>query len=322
MQMEQMGAPMAVDRQRAAASRDASPWPALPLAEWSDTRDTLHRWTQVVGKIRMAVEPPLNHWWHVPLYVSSRGLTTSLIHHRTVPFEMTFDFTRDQLSIEVIDGRVAAVGLYPRSVADFYDNVTGALQQLHLPVDIYPRPVEVEDGIPFSEDTVHASYDPLMARTFWRSLIETHRVLSTYSGRFRGKNSPVHFFWGSFDLAQTRFSGRTAPPYPGGGVPNVPDYVMRDAYSHEVASCGYWPGGSAEGLFYAYAYPERFGYHDRRIAPAQAFYDQDLHEFVLPYDEVRRRPDGETLLLEFFQSAYQAAAYAGAWNPALEIATH
>jgi hypothetical protein len=206
-------------------------------------------------------------------------------------------------------------------VADFYDNVTGALQQLHLSVDIYPRPVEVEDGIPFAEDTVHASYDPLMARTFWRSLIETHRVLRTFSGRFRGKNSPVHFFWGAFDLAQTRFSGRTAPPHPG-GAPNTPDYVMRDAYSHEVASCGYWPGGAAEGLFYAYAYPEPAGYPDRPITPAQAFYDQDLREFVLPYDEVRRHPDGETLLLEFFQSAYRAAADVGAWDPALEIAAH
>ncbi len=291
-------------------------WPALPLDEWRDTRDTLHLWTQVVGKVRMAVEAPHNHWWHVPLYVSSRGLTTSLVHHPSIPFEVVFDFRQRRLSIEVVDGRVAHVELHARSVADFYGDFMSALDQLHLHVEINPRPVEVEESIPFPEDTVHEAYDAERALAFWLSLVGTQRVLRQYSGQFLGKNSPVHFFWGAFDLAQTRFSGRPAPTHPG-GVPNCPDWVMESAYSHEVTSCGYWPGGADEGIFYAYTYPEPEGYRTGPVLPAEARYEASLGEFVLPYADVRRSPDPHAMLLEFYESTYDAAAVAGGWDPAL-----
>lgn len=295
----------------------AASWPALPLESWQDTRDTLHMWTQVVGKIRMGAEPPLPHWWHVPLYVSGRGLTTSLVPDPRTPFEVVFDFREHRLSIEVVDGRTAHVGLYPRSVADFYAEVMAALEQLRIEVAIDPRPVEVEESIPFGEDTVHASYDAQQARDFWLALVSTQRVLRTFSGRFCGRNSPVHFFWGSFDLAQTRFSGRPAPLHPG-GVPNCPDHVMQSAYSHEVSSCGYWPGGAGEGVFYAYSYPEPDGYRRHPVQPAAAGFDETLLEFVLPYTDLRADPDPDRALLDFFESTYRAAATTGHWDRDLE----
>ncbi|CAA9343630.1 MAG: Ava_C0101 and related proteins [uncultured Nocardioidaceae bacterium] len=294
----------------------ATGWPVLSGPGWQETRDTLHMWTQVVGKVRMAVEPPLNHWWHVPLYVSSRGLTTSLVHHPVTPFEITFDFRAHRLSVDLVDGQAMHVALFPRSVADFYAEVMAALGQLGLDVVINPRPVEVVEAIPFHEDTLHASYDADRAQAFWLALVQTQRVLRRFAAGFAGKNSPVHFFWGSFDLAQTRFSGRPAPRHPG-GVPNCPDSVMEEAYSHEVSSCGYWPGGESEGLFYAYAYPVPEGYRSRPVSPAAAGYDDALGEFVLPYADVRRSAAPDPDLLGFFQSAYDAAADLGGWDPAL-----
>jgi hypothetical protein len=302
------------DRGATAATDGGDGWPALPLDEWRETRDTLHLWTQIVGKVRMAVEAPLNHWWHVPLYVSSRGLTTSLVHHPSTPFEVVFDFRRRRLTIEVVDGRVAHVELHPRSVADFYSDFMSALGQLHLHVEINLRPVEVEESIPFPEDTVHEAYDAERAVAFWLSLVSTQQVLRQYSGQFLGKYSPVHFFWGAFDLAQTRFSGRPAPRHPG-GVPNCPDWVMASAYSHEVASCGYWPGGADEGVFYAYTYPEPVGYRTRPVNPMQATYEASLGEFVLPYADVRRSSDPRATLMSFYESTYDAAAAAGGWDP-------
>src|SRR5882762_6615503 len=239
-------------------------WPDLTLSRWEDTRDTFHMWTQVVGKVRLALAPMVNHWWQVTLYVSARGLTTSLMHAPARGLEMEFDFVDHVLELRTTDGQLRTIMLEPRSVADFYRATTDALADLGIEVGILPRPVEVADAIPFAEDDVHASYNPDAAQRLWGALVQTHRVLNVFRSDFVGKVSPVHFFWGGPDLAVTRFSGRRAPKHPG-GVPNCADWVQELAYSHEVSSCGYWPGGTAEGTFYSYAYPEPEGYPDAPV---------------------------------------------------------
>jgi len=294
------------------AERGRDGWPALPIAEWQDTRDTLHLWTQVVGKVRLALAPPINHWWHVPLYVTARGLTTSLMPAGRLGLEVVFDFDSHELLILTTDGADRRMPLEPRSVADFHAEFLAHLGELGVNVRITRMPVEVATAIPFDADDVHASYDPDAVHRFWTSLVSAHRVLSTFRGRFRGKASPVHFFWGAFDLAVTRFSGRTAPPHPG-GVPNCPDWVMTEAYDEEVSSCGYWPGGAAEGLFYAYAYPEPPGYREHPVEPAAAGFDAVLGEFVLPYADVRTAADPDEYLLAFLTSTHDAAAATASW---------
>jgi hypothetical protein len=291
----------------------AGAWPALTIDKWADTRDSVHLWTQIVGKVRMALEPMTNHWWQVTLYVSARGLTTSLMHAGDRGLEVEFDFLAHQLELRTTDGAVRRVALEPRSVASFYSETMKALDELAIPVQIVPRPNEVVDAIPFDEDEVHRSYDPDAAHQFWLALVQMHRVLSVFRSRFIGKASPVHFFWGGADICTTRFSGRPAPKHRG-GVPNCPDYVQEAAYSHEVSSCGYWPGGGDDGAFYAYAYPEPAGFAEWPVEPAGARYDEALGEFVLPYELVRtaRRPDEE--LLRFFQTTYDAAADPGNWD--------
>lgn len=274
-------------------------------------------WTQIVGKTRLALAPEENHWWQVALYVSARGLTTSAMPSGTQAFAVEFDLVDHHLHLHDSDGRTAAIPLVPRSVADFYARYRDALRALGQAVRIRPVPVEIETAIPFAEDREHAAYDADAAQRWWRALVQTTRVLQRFRSGFLGKASPVHFFWGGFDLATTRFSGRRAPPHPG-RVPNTPDYVMREAYSHECASCGFWPGGGAieEPAFYAYVYPEPPGYPDRRVRPADAAYHHGLGEFILPYEAVRRSPRPDATLLDFFQSAYEAAADLGRWDRA------
>jgi len=295
----------------------AGGWPSIPVAGWSDTRDTLQLYTQVVGKVRMANEPLLNHWWNVPLYVSARGLTTSVMPHPTGPaFQIDFDFLDHRLDVETVTGRRRSLDLVPRTVADFHAAVMTMLDELDVSTDIWPVPVEIPDAIPFADDDVHAAYDADAVRRFWLALVEMERVLKVFRNRFVGKSSPVHLFWGALDLAQTRFSGRTAPPHPG-GAPNCGPAVMLEAYSHEVSSCGYWPGPPGEeGVFYAYAYPEPPGYRDTPVTPEGARWDDDLGEFVLPYELVRTAADSDALLLDFLQSTYDAAASTAAWDRA------
>lgn len=295
-------------------------WPAIPIADWQDTRDTLHLYTQVIGKVRLANEPHRNHWWNATLYLSVRGLTTSLMPHPTGPaFQVDFDFLDHRLDITTVTGEQRTLDLVPRSVADFYTAVMSMLTELGVGTEIWPMPVEISDAIPFPDDTAHASYDPDAVRRFWLALVDVERVFKRFRSRFLGKASPVHYFWGAIDLAYTRFSGRTAPPHPG-GAPNCGPHVMWEAYSHEVASCGYWPGPPGEeGVFYAYAYPEPPGYRDAPVTPAGARWDDELGEFVLPYELVRTAPDPDALLLEFLQSTYEAAADTARWDrPALE----
>ena len=287
-------------------------WPDLTDVDGRGTVRSLHMWTQIVGKIRMSAGSALNHWWHVPLYVSARGLTTSLVQHPVLPFEVTFDFRAQQLRVETVIGARAHVDLYPRSVADFYAELMHTLARLGIEVRIIPRPVEVEVAIPFPDDTAAGDYDAEYAVDLWTALLHAHRALYDMSGGFNGKNSPVHFFWGSFDLAQTRFSGRPAPAHPG-GVPNCPDWVMREAYSHQLSSCGYWPGGPSGGVFYAYAYPEPLGFDRARIAGGR--YDARLGEFVLPYKIVHAAPDPHRMLVDFFREAAAVAADLGKWGP-------
>jgi hypothetical protein len=290
-----------------------TPWPALPLGQWEKTRDTLHLWTQIVGKVRLALEPWVNHSWHVPLYVNARGLTTSLMPAGDRGLEIQFDFSRHVLELRTTDGRERHVRLEPRSVADFYAETLARLAELEVAVQIWPRPVELPDVIPFPEDDQHASYDAEFAHRFWQSLVQSHRVLTAFRSRFTGKVSPVHFFWGAFDLAVTRFSGRTAPRHPG-GVPNCAAWVMEEAYSQEVSSCGYWPGGADEGVFYAYAYPEPDGFRTWPVEPAAASYEDTLGEFVLPYQVVRTAADPDATLLSFLQTTYEAAAELAGWD--------
>jgi hypothetical protein len=274
-------------------------------------------WTQIVGKTRLALAPTENHWWQVALYVTPRGLTTSGMPHDSRVFAADFDFLDHQLYLRTSGGTTAAVALRPQSVADFYGEYLAALRSLDLDVKIRPVPVEVETAIPFAEDREHKSYDADAAQRWWRLLLQADRVLKRFRGRFLGKASPSHFFWGSFDLAMTRFSGRPAPLHPG-GAPNCPNYVMEEAYSRECASSGFWPGGGAitEPAFYAYTYPEPAGYAERRVRPDGAHYDRTLREFILPLDAARRATAPDDALLDFFQSTYEAAADTGRWDRA------
>jgi hypothetical protein len=289
------------------------PWPSLPFDAWKDTCATLHMWMQIVGKVRLVQTPWLNHSWHTTLYLTARGLTTSPIAHGTRSFQMDFDFIDHQLFIETNDGAVRTVALRPRSVADFYRELMSALDDLALPVKIHTRPNEVVEAIPFEHDDVHASYDAEYANRFWRALVQADRVLKRFRARYIGKCSPAHVFWGSLDLAVTRFSGRTAPEHPG-GIPNLPDWVTREAYSHEVSSCGFWTGGDVlpYPVFYSYAYPEPDGFS--KVAMQNGTYNASLREFVLPYDEVRQAQSPDAMLLEFLQRTYEAAADLGGWD--------
>lgn len=296
---------------------DATAWPSLPLAEWQETYATLHLWTQVVGKIRLAQAPLVNHWWQVPLYVTARGLTTSPMPYGRRSFQIDFDFIDHRLVIATDDGRVASLALMPRSVADFYHEVMARLEALGLPVRIWTMPVEIPDAIPFERDHAHAAYDKDYANRFWRILVQCERVFSVFRARFLGKVSPVHFFWGSFDFAVTRFSGRTAPDFPGSS-PNLGNWVMREAYSHEVSSCGFWPGGGAVAApaFYSYAYPSPPGFAAAPVRPEGAFWHAELGEFILPYDAVRQDEAADERLLDFLDSTYAAAADLGKWDRA------
>lgn len=296
-----------------APTRDET-WPALPYAAWKDTCTTLQLWTQIVGKVRLAQTPWLNHSWQTPLYVSPRGLTTGLIACGARALDLEFDFV-DQLLRVRTDGTGASIPLHPMPVADFYAQVIAALQAVGTPVRIHGAPNELAEAVPFAQDHAPRIYDPAQARDFWRVLLQADRVLKTFRTGFLGKASPVHFFWGSFDLAVTRFSGRTAPLHPG-GVPHLPDAVVREAYSHEVSSAGFWPGGpgAEDAVFYSYAYPEPPGFRDARVAPAPARFDATLGEFLLPYESVRRARDPDAALLSFLTSTYAAAANAADWD--------
>ncbi len=291
-------------------------WPPLPLDGWADTYATLHRWTQIVGKVRLARTPWINHSWNVTLYVTARGLTTGLIPHDRQSFQVDFDLVDHRLLVRTTGGGAADLDLRPRSVAAFYREVMGMLRDLGVETAIDPRPNELPDATPFAEDEAHAAYDPAAAHRFWRVLVQADRVLTAFRARFVGKCSPVHFFWGSFDLAVTRFSGRPAPPHPG-GVPHLPDRVAREAYSHEVSSAGFWPGGGAVPYpaFYSYAYPEPAGFKDAPVRPP-GFYSPDLREFLLPYDAVRTAGSPDEVLLAFLDDTYRAAADLGRWDRA------
>jgi hypothetical protein len=287
-------------------------WPALPLQAWEATRATLHMWTQIVGKIRLALAPPVNHWWHVPLYVTARGLSTSPIPYQGETFEIRFDFIVHELLIEKSDGTTTKLRLGPKSVAAFYFEVMEALSSMQIAVKIWTTPVEVPNPVPFEQDQFNASYDPEYAHRFWRILVAVDEVLKKFRGRFIGKASPVHFFWGSFDLAATRFSGRRAPERPDA------DRITRDAYSHEVSSVGWWPGDARlpAPSFYAYAAPEPAEFANAKVRPQTASYSRTLSEFLLSYDDVRRAPSPPSALLDFCESTYRAAATLGQWNRA------
>jgi hypothetical protein len=289
-------------------------WPALPLVAWQDTYATLHRWTQIVGKVRLALHPPLNHWWHVTLYLTPRGLTTGSIPYGLRTSAVTFDFLDHTLCIQSSDGGRRAMGLYPRSVADFYRECMALLHALGIDVTINPVPQEIADPIRCDEDEVHAAYEATSVARWWRVLRQSERVLQQFRARFLGKCSPVHFFWGSFDLAVTRFSGRRAPPRPGA------DRVTREAYSHEVSSCGFWPGTPGgpvqEPAYYAYMAPVPPGFADAAVGPSAASYHRALGEFILPYAAVRTAADPDAALLEFAQSTYAAGATLANWDRA------
>ncbi len=290
-------------------------WPALPYDGWNDTLATLHRWTQIVGKVRLERTPWINHSWHVPLYLTTRGLGTSPIGAGDRSFELNFDFQSHRLEIRASDGVDASIPLQPRSVKDFYTELMGRLDSMGIGTPINTLPSEIPDGVPFDEDEENASYDPAAVSGLWRALLGAHHTFTTFRSRFVGKVSPVHFFWGSFDLAVTRFSGREAPPHPA-GIPALPDWVAREAYSHEVSSLGFWPGNaeSPTPIFYSYAYPSPEGFRDAAVGPDAAFWLDDLSEFVLPYDAVRNAPDPDALLLEFAQTTYEAAADLAGWD--------
>lgn len=301
-------------------SEAGNPWPAIPYEDWKPTCITLHRWIQIVGKIRLVQTPWINHSWHATLYVSGRGLTTSPIPYGSGWLEIEFDFIDHALRIQTSDRAEKRLDLSPRPVAEFYAMVMRALEDLNTPVRIYEMPSEVPEPIRFSEDVVNHEYDADAAARFWRALVQIDRVFKAFRTGFIGKSSPVHLFWGALDLATTRFSGRTAPPHPA-GVPGLPDDVAREAYSHEVSSAGFWPGGGGvdEPTFYSYAYPEPPGFAEAKVKPAEAFYHDTLREFVLPYDAVRNAPDPDAHLLAFLNTTYEAAASLANWDrPALE----
>jgi uncharacterized protein DUF5996 len=291
----------------------AATWPEPP-SDWEDTRATFHLWTQVVGKIRMACTPVTSHWWNTTLYVTPSGLTTSLIPHGVGrDFQIDFDLVEHELRIATTDGSRRTHELRPESVAVFYRGVMDLLDDLGLPVEIWTMPVEIPDAIPFDQDDVHASYDAVQVERFWRTLVESQRVLETFRARFLGKTSPVHVFWGALDLATSRFSGREAPLHPG-GAPNCGPNVMQEAYSREVSSAGYWPGPTGSGCYYSYIYPEPAGYKTSPVRPAEAAYQSELGEFILPYEAVRNAPDPDRTLLAFLQSTYEAAAENASWD--------
>lgn len=288
-------------------------WPALPLGEWEETYTTLHMWSQVVGKIRLALTPPINHSWNVTLYVTARGLTTSPMFFNGLAFEMSFDFIDHELRIECADGRSETIPLEPMSVADFYQRVMETLARLNIKVKIWTLPCEVPNPIPFEKNTMNKSYDPEYANRHWRILLQLQKVMMEFRSHFIGKCSPVHFFWGSFDMAVTRFSGRAAPPR------NDPQAFMREAYSHEVISHGFWPGRRGaleEPVFYAYSAPEPAGFGQAAIRPSKAFYNPDMKEYFLRYDDVRQSSDPESMLMEFLQSTYDAGATLAKWDRA------
>ena len=300
---------------------DDGAWPELSYPDWRDTAATLQLWTQIVGKIRLALTPWINHGWHVPLYVSARGLTTSSIPTGCEILEIEFDFIAHRLLVRTSRGDERMLPLRPQSVAAFYSDLSGLLSEIGVKVSINEMPNEVQNPVRFSQDHEHASYDSDAAHRFWRVLVQADRVFKLFRSGFLGKVSPVHFFWGSFDLAVTRFSGREAPLHPG-GVPGLPDAVTREAYSHEVSSAGFWPGSDAypQAAFYSYAYPEPPGYRDAAIPPGAEF-DSSLGEFILRYDALRQAPDPDAMLLGFLSSTYAAAADAGRWDrAALECA--
>jgi len=300
-------------------SGPAEVWPLLPLEQWEETCNTLQLWTQIVGKTRLALAPMQNHWWQVVLYVTARGLGTSPIPHAERTFEVDFDFVDHRLLVRTSDGKRETLPLVPQTVADFYGRYLDLLRSLGIGLKIRPIPNEVPNPLPFDKDDVHRSYDPDAARRFWRALVQADRVLKEFRGRFLGKCSPVHFWWGSFDLACTRFSGRAAPLHPG-GLPNLPDWVTREAYSHECISAGFWPGNGGgpvrEPAFYAYAYPEPPGCPQAVIRPAEASYHPVMREWILPYAAVLRASSPDALLLDFLVSTYETAARLGGWDQA------
>ncbi|EST37678.1 hypothetical protein N566_11680 [Streptomycetaceae bacterium MP113-05] len=297
-------------------------WPRLRVDEWPETRDTLHMWTQIVGKVRLAHAPLVNHWWQVTLYVSPRGLTTSAVPYRDGAFDIEFDFVDHRLVVRSSDGGTRHVTLEPKTVARFHAETMNALAELGIDAPIQARPNEVEPAIPFAEDDRHSSYDPRAAHLFWRQLLQADRVMGAFRTYFAGKVSPVHFFWGAMDLACTRFSGRPAPPHPG-GAPNCGDWVMVEGYSRELSSCGFWPGGGEEGAFYAYAYPEPDGFAQHPVRPGEAYYSTENGQFLLPYEAVREAVDPDRALMEFLHTTYEAAAERGAWaRAALEEDPH
>jgi hypothetical protein len=294
-------------------------WPELDYARWRDTAQTLQLWTQVVGKVRLALSPWLNHGWQVPLYVNARGLGTSPIHAAQTLFEIDFDFVAHRLILRRSDGPDRGFALEPMSVATFYRRCMSELAAVGINVSITPMPNEVASPIPFPDDETHAAYDAVAAHRFWRALVQVDRVFRLFRTGFIGKSSPVHFFWGSFDLAVTRFSGRRAPPHPG-GVPGLPDAVTREAYSHEVSSAGFWPGSDAwpHAAFYSYAYPSPAGFAQARVEPAAAQWSAEMGEWLLPYDAVRSASDPDALLFAFLKSTYRAAADLAQWDRAVE----
>ena len=287
-------------------------WPALPLEDWADTCTTLHMWTQIVGKIRLAQTPLVNHWWNVPLYVSARGLTTTAIPYEDIFFEMEFDFLDHQLKIKCSSGANTSIDLEPKSVARFYEQTMNALKALGLKISIWRMPVEIPNPIPFDEDNEHQSYDPEYVRRFWHILSLTERVLQEFRARFIGKCSPVHFFWGSFDLAVTRFSGRPAPPRP------EADSITREAYSHEVISHGFWPGQGPLGKpsFYSYTAPAPEGLSEAKVRPSNSFYNKEMSLFLLLYDDVRNSTRPDETVMEFLQTTYEAGANLAGWDRA------
>lgn len=290
-------------------------WPELSLEQWQDTCETVHLWSQIVGKVRLTQMPWINHSWHAPLYVTARGLGTSLIPYGSHAFEVNFDFIDHRLQITVSNGKHSSFDLKPMSVAEFYGKLMHGLGESGIELEIWPVPVELPDPVQrFPENEIQASYDTDAVERFWQVLLQVHRVFTVFRARFIGKVSPVHFFWGAFDLAVTRFSGRTAPKHPG-GAPNCADWVMEEAYSHEVSSAGFWPGaGLGEAAFYAYTYPQPDGFSEYPVRPEAAYYHQELGEFILPYEAVRFADEPDAVLLDFLQSTYEAAADLADWD--------
>ncbi len=297
---------------------DNNAWPVLAYADWADTCNTLHLWTQVVGKVKLALAPLSNHWWGIVLFVTARGLTTGAMPYRGRALQIDFDFCAHVLVLQTSDAREQRIALAPMTTADFHAAVMTALRALDVDVRIWTMPVEIEDAIPFDQDRIHASYDAAAVNAFWRQLVQADRVFNAFRARFLGKVSPSHFFWGSFDLAVTRFSGRSAPTLQGSRTPNVALWVMNEAYSHECSSVGFWPGngGYGKAAFYAYAYPEPEGFGAEPVRPAGAAYSADVGQFLIDYDAVRVAPSPDDALLDFMQSTYEAVANRATWDRA------